>query len=269
MSFRRTILCLLVTPATPLHAQDTLRIDGATGVIPLARALTAAYRERHPERIVEIGAGLSTAERLQALASGKIQLSLNSHGITPEDMRRDGLSVVTVARGGIVFAVNQSVAVAGLTEKQICDLYAGKHQRWRDVGGADDAVVLLTRPPTEVDPEVIRARVSCFNDLLLTSSAQVMARGGDMARALAETPHSIGMTSMTVVSQSGGRIRALTLGGVPATADNIREGRYSLTREFLFVYRGSAPALLREFLAFVQSDAGAVVILANGAVPVR
>jgi phosphate transport system substrate-binding protein len=100
-------------------------------------------------------------------------------------------------------------------------------------------------------------------------TAKVMARSGDMARGLAETPHAVGMTSMTVVEQSGGKVKALTLNGVAPTSENVKSGRYFLTRDFLFVVKGEPRPSIKKFLDFVLSPDGDRVILANGAVPLR
>jgi phosphate transport system substrate-binding protein len=218
---------------------------------------------------VEIGKGLGTGARLQALAEGKIQMALASHGIKPEDVQKGNLNVIDAAKGAIVFAVNASVPLTNITEAQVCDIYSGKVRSWQPLGGSDSPIAVLTRPPTEVDPEVIRAKVGCFKELKEVETAKVMARGGDMAKGLAETPHAIGMTSMTVVEQSGGKVKALTLNGVAPTSEHIKSGRYFLTRDFFFVIRGEPTPPIKKFLDFVLSPDGDRVILANGAVPLR
>jgi phosphate transport system substrate-binding protein len=77
------------------------------------------------------------------------------------------------------------------------------------------------------------------------------------------------MTSMTVVEQSGGKVKALTLNGVAPTAEHVKSGRYFLTRDFLFVIKGEPSPPIKKFLDFVLSPDGDRVILANGAVPLR
>jgi phosphate transport system substrate-binding protein len=259
--------CAGVQPASMESSKVIL--DGSTGMLPLANALAAAYRERSPGAAVEIGKGLGTGARLRALADDKIQIALASHGVKPEDLRKSSLRLVEVAKGAIVFAVNAGVGVERLTAGQICDIYSGKARNWQAVGGGNAPIAVLTRPPTEVDPEVIRDKVACFAKLKEVESAKVMARGGDMAKALAETPNAIGMTSMTVVEQSGGKVRALQFDGTPATAENVRSGRYVLTRDFFFVVKTAAPPGVKRFLDFVLSPEGGRVISANGAVPLR
>ena len=253
----------------PSFAQVTLILDGSTGMIPLARAVAQAFKLQAADPQIEIGQGLGTGARLKAVAEGRIQIALASHGVMPADLEKNGLRAIDVARGAIVFAVNASVPVTAVTEQQACELFSGKATSWKAIGGPDAPVAVLTRPPAEVDPEVIRAKLACFRDLKEVESARVMARGGDMAKALAETPNAIGMTSMTVVEQSGGRIRALALNGVVASPENVKSGSYTLTRDFLFLVKAQPSPEVRRFIDFVQSAQGDRVILDSGAIPVR
>jgi len=262
-----SLLWVLALPS--VWGAEKIILDGSSGMLPLATALAKAYQARSPDPQVELGKGLGTGERLRALAEGKIQIALASHGISPEEVQKGNLKVIEVAKGAIVFAVNATVPLTDITANLACDIYSGRVRSWPPMGGTDAPIVVLTRPPTEVDPQVIREKLACFKDLTEVNTAKVMARGGDMAKALAETPHAIGMTSMTVVEQSRGRVKALTLGGVAPTAENVRSGRYFLTRDFFFVIKGEPSAPIKKLLDFVLSPEGNQVILANGAVPLR
>jgi phosphate transport system substrate-binding protein len=264
-----TITWLLALMVLPVWGAEKIVLDGSSGMLPLAQALATAYQQRSSDPQVEIGKGLGTGARLQALSEGKIQIALASHGITPEDVQKGNLHVIEVAKGAVVFAVNASVPLTNLTEAQVCEIYSGKIRSWQPLGGPDRPIAVLTRPPTEVDPEVIRAKVGCFKELKEVETATVMARGGDMAKGLADTPDAIGMTSLTVVEQSGGTVKALTLNGVAPTAEQVKSGRYFLTRDFLFVIKGEPTPPIKKFLDFVLSPDGDRVILANGAVPLR
>jgi phosphate transport system substrate-binding protein len=260
---------LLASSVLPAFSQERIVLDGSSGMLPLARALATAYQQKSPDPQVEIGKGLGTGARLRALADNRIQVVLASHGIEPADVQKGNLKVIEVAKGAVVFAVNASIGLNDITEAQVCDIYSGRTRNWQALGGPDTSIVVLTRPPAEVDPEVIRARIGCFKELKEVDTARVMARGPDMAKALTETPHAIGMTSMTVVQQSAGRVKALTLNGVAPTPENARSGRYLLTRDFLFVTKGEPGFSIRKFLDFVLSPDGDRVILANGAIPLR
>jgi phosphate transport system substrate-binding protein len=88
-----------------------------------------------------------------------------------------------------------------------------------------------------------------------------------MAKGLVETPYAIGMASMTVVEQSGAKVKALTLTGVARTSAKLKSGRYFLTCDFLFVVKGEPS--IKKVLDFVVSPGGDRVMVANGAVPLR
>jgi phosphate transport system substrate-binding protein len=269
-NIRRFAIILLWALASPgAWGAEQIVLDGSSGMLPLAKALASAYQQRSSDPQVQIGDGLGTGARLQALSEGRIQVALASHGIKPEDVQKGNLRILEAAKGAIVFAVNANVPITGITESQVCDLFSGKIRSWQALGGSDTPVAVLTRPPTEVDQEVIRAKIGCFKELKEVDTARVMARGGDMAKALAETPHALGMTSMTVVEQSAGRLRALTLNGIAPTAESVKSGRYFLTRDFLFVTKGEPTGAVKKFLDFVSSPEGDRVIQANGAVPLR
>lgn len=260
---------LLSLACSAAIAADKLTLDGSSGMLPLATALARAYQQRSSDPQVELGKGLGTRDRLHALADGRIQIALASHGLTSADVQKGNLKVIGVAKAAIVFAVNASVPLTDITEQQACDVYGGKVNNWQALGGSDQPMAVLTRPPAETDPEVIRDTLGCFKGLKEVETARVMPRGGDMAKGLAETPHAIGMTTMTVVEQSGGRVRALALNGVAATPENVRGGRYPLTRDFFFVLKGEPTPPVKKFVDFVLSADGDAVIRANGAVPLR
>jgi len=263
------VLLALLSPPLSAWATDTIVLDGSTGMLPLARALAKAYQQKSSDPTVELGKGLGTGARIRALAEGKIEIALASHGIAADDIQKGNLKVLEVAKGAIIFAVHASVPLVKITDSQVCDVYGGKIRNWESLAGLNTPIAVLTRPPTEVDPEVIRAKIGCFKELKEVETAKIMARGGDMAKGLAETPYSIGMTSMTVVEQSGAKVKALTFNGVAPIPENVRNGSYFLTRDFLFVIKADTKTTVKKFVDFVLSPEGDRVILDNGAIPLR
>jgi len=167
----------------------------------------------------------------------------------------------------VVFGVNSSVSVANLSQAQVCAIYSGALTNWKEVGAGDLAVAARTRPDSEVDAEVARHGIACLKTLKMPEAVKIMQRGGDMANELAATVGAIGMTTTTVVEQSGGKIKALALDGVAPTEANVIAGTYPLVREVFLVVKADASPAAKAFLAFVKSGDGGKVIKANGAIP--
>lgn len=270
-AYRIGALMLGVTLATSIHAQTSEKIvvDGSTGVMPLVAALAKVYQERYPAATVEMGKGLGTKARLRALAQGKIDIALASHGLVAGELARQGMAVHAIAKVAVVFGVNASVPTANLTDRHICDLYAGTITNWRELGGPDLAIAPRTRPDSEVDAEVVRGKIACLKDLKMPEGVKVMPRSGDMAKELATSVGAIGMTTTTVVEQSRGQIRLVSLNGILPSAENVERKIYTLIRDSFLVTKAPPPPAVSRFVDFVRSSTGTAVIVANGAVPVK
>lgn len=253
--------------ATTGSAQTTLKVDGSTGAMPLIAALAKAYEAKRANLKIEIGKGLGTKARIEALGARSIDIAVASHGLKLDELVKQGMSVDEIARTPVVFGVNSSVAVTNLSRAQVCAIYSGGLTNWKEAGGADLAVAARTRPDSEVDAEVARDGIACLNALKMPESVKMMQRGGDMANELAVTAGAIGMTTTTVVEQSGGKIKVLALDGVAPTEVNVIAGTYRLVREVFLVVKADAAPAVKAFLAFVKSGEGAKVIKANGAIP--
>jgi phosphate transport system substrate-binding protein len=263
-SFAMTLVLAAAGNPSPASTQQKILIDGSTGTAPLVSALGKAFTSKHAV-VVELGKGLGTKARFEALSAGKIDVAMASHGLNVADIAAMGMMVHRIAMTPVVFAVHESVRIDGLTDAQICTIYEGRQDNWKDFGGSDLAIAPLARPDSEVDAEVVRGGIGCFKGLKFPVSVRVLERAGDMAGALAETSGAIGMTSMTFVEQSKGKIKALALNHIAASEDNVVAGRYGLTRDSFLVTRNAPSPQVKAFIDFVSGPEGAVVIKANGA----
>ncbi len=257
--------------ASLAHAQpaEKIMIDGSTGVTPLVAALAKAYNEQNPTVAIDIGKGMGTSARINALRDGKIDIAMASHGLKVDDIKREGMAVHEIAKVAVVFGVHAGVAVNALTEAQICDIYLLNTTNWKELGAADITIAPYTRPDTEVDTEVVRDKIACLTKLQMPAGVKVAPKAGEMSEQLATAAGAIGMTTMTMIEQSKGRIKPLALRGIMPTTANVQNKTYPLTRDSFLVTRAAPAPAVAKFMAFVISDAGKRVIAANGAIPVK
>ena len=256
----------LLIPATA-GAQEALRIDGSSGVKPLAKALGKAFAESRGGMAVEVGKGLGTKARLRTLEEGQIDIATASHGADPAALAKRGMTVHTIAKIAVVFGVNSGISVDNLTGAQICDIYSGKVTNWKTLGGSDLVIQPRTRPDKEVDAALMREGIPCLTNLKMASWVKVNKKSGQMAKDLAATAGAIGMTTTTRVRRSEGKVEALAYDGVAPTVVNVEAGTYPFTREAYLVTRADPSAKVRAFLDFVKSAEGSTVLKANDAIP--
>ena len=266
---RSPFLLLLPFVAAGCADRVVVRVDGSAGVIPLVAELAQAYAKSGARDSIAIGGGLGSRARLDSLTAGAIDIALASHGLDPVDLANRGLVAREIAQGAVVFGTHQDVALPGLREAQVCDIFAGRVNNWRDLGGPDLAIVPHVRPASEVDAEVVLEQVPCWKSLTPGAGVITVEEPSAMVRAIASTPGAIGMTSSMLIRQARLPVRELALDGVRPDETSVASGAWRLRRKFLLVTRATQdPAVLR-FLEFIESADGLAVIRAAGAVPGR
>lgn len=261
------MLWLLLTSCTSSPSSQVIRVDGSNGVRPLIEILVKGFQEKYPNIQFEIGNGMNSRDRINALAAGQIDLAMASHGIDEKKLEAQDIQIHKFAQMAIVFGVNLSVTVDSITDQQVCDIYAGNVRNWQALNGPDLLIAPLTRPDDEVDTEVILAKNPCFVTIQLDKNVQSYAESGDMAKALASTTGAIGMTTMVRVAKNKGQIRPLVLNGIEPSSQNIQSGSYPLTRNSYLLTKGEPNAAIQQFLDFIKSEAGSSLILSSSAVP--
>ena len=154
-----TVVAIALVAPVMAPAQSAIKVDGSTGAMPLVAALAKAYEAKSPGVKVEIGKGLGTKARIDALKTGTIDIAVASHGLNIDDLIKVGMSVDEIARTPVVFAVNESVPVKNISQDQVCGIYSGALRIGTQQAGRICSFC-STRPDTEVDAEVARGGIA-------------------------------------------------------------------------------------------------------------
>ena len=266
---RHFLLLLLPLALGGCGEPAVVRVDGSAGVIPLVAELARAYAKSGTRDSIAIGGGLGSRARLDSLASGAIDIALASHGLDSAELSARGLVAHEIAQGAVVFGAHQSVTLPGLSEAQVCDIFAGRVDNWRDLGGPDLPIVPHVRPASEVDAEVVAEQVACWKTLTPGERVITVEEPSAMVGTIAATPGAIGMTSSMLIRQGNLPVRELALDEVAPDPGNVAAGTWRLRRKFLLVTRAAPDPSVARFLEFAGSPGGAEVIRAAGAVPGR
>jgi phosphate transport system substrate-binding protein len=249
-------------------AQEKVVLGGAGSMIPLTKELVSAFQAKNPGSQLElISTTMGSTGGINALATGKVTIALAARALKDEEKAKNALR--PLGRAPVVFAAGKDVTVAGLTSPQVCDLFSGKAKSWKDVGGSDLKVAVLTRNEDDGTKEAVRKHVGCFKDLKESPEASVLIRSSAMLSGLRSQPGAIGITEFDTVEDAKGAFKALALDGVAASPDTVRSGKYKLVKDYAFVTQGEPQGLAKRFLDFASSAEGAKVLAANGVVPAR
>ena len=236
---------------------EAVSVVGSTSVEPFAGELAQEFNRNNPGIHVEVQGGGSTAG-IQAVTNGIAQIGTCSRSLKPEET---GFTAIVIARDGIAVVVNLANKVSNLTRGQIGDIYAGKITNWKDVGGDDKAITLVTREEGSGTREAFEHLV--MDKARIARAAITQESNGTVKQLVKGNEGAIGYMSLGLVH---GELKALTVGGVKATAEEVLGSTYPLVRPFLFVVKGKPGEAAQKFIDFVLSPPAQSILEKEGLV---
>lgn len=241
----------------------TLAISGSTSVGPLTEKLAAKYEEKEDIKI-EINQIGSSAGITNAI-NGVSEIGMSSRDLK-EAEKEKGLEETVIAYDGIVVIVHPSNKVDDLTLEQVRDIFTGKITNWKELGGDDLEIVVVSREDGSGSRDAFQEIVG-YSSGELVKSAIIASGNGNIKTTVATNKHAIGFISFEYIDPS---VRPVKIEGIEPTAENVLQQKYKLSRPFLFVYlEENLSPQGRKFIDFILSSEGQRIVLESGTIPVR
>ena len=252
---------LALSAATVCSAKTdgSVTTDGSTSMEKVIGALGEAFQNETGIQFTYNPTGSGSG--IQAVLDGRCDIGLSSRNLKEEE-KEAGLTETILALDGIAVIVNPENPVADLSLETIGDIYTGEITNWSEVGGADAEIVLIGR-------EAGSGTRDGFESITDTEDAcvyrQELTSTGDVITTVSQNPAAIGYASVASVKDS---VKALTVDGVEATEENIKDGSYVVQRPFVLVTK--AEEALNEaaqmYFDYITSEEANEIISAAGVV---
>ena len=249
---------------TTAGLSGSISMVGSTSMEKLANALSEAFMEEYPDVTVTaefVGSGAG----IEAVTNGTADIGNSSRSLKDEE-KAAGVVENVVAIDGIAVCVDPANEVADLTKEQLTNIYNGTVTNWKEVGGADEPIIVIGREAGSgtrgAFEELVDLVDGCKYANELDSTGAVIAK-------VASTPGAIGYASLDALDDS---VKALSLEGVEATAENIKAGNYFLSRPFVMATKGEISEqndLVQAWFDFVLGDEGQQVASEVGLITVK
>ncbi|MCL1848138.1 MAG: phosphate ABC transporter substrate-binding protein [Clostridiales bacterium] len=239
-------------------SHSTVIVAGSTSVQPYAEILAEEFSLRHPGHEVDIQGGGSSAGITAAIA-GTADIGMSSRHLNEKEQ---DLWSVEIAKDGLAIILHPSNPVSDLTLSQIRDIYMGAILNWKEVGGPDARIHLISREEGSGTRSAFEELV--MNKALITPKAIIQDSNGAVWQLVSGDPYSVGFISMGLVDHS---VKALKLGGVPCTMENVLDGTYGLSRPFLYVCGETPSGLVKDFIDYTLSQEGQGLLVSEGLIP--
>ena len=241
----------------------TVSTDGSTSMEKVINSLGESFMAANKDVKFTYNP-TGSGSGIQAVSEGRCDIGLSSRALK-SDEKESGLTETVLALDGIAIVVSPENPVSDLDVDTIAGIYTGEITNWKDVGGNDAEIVLIGREAGSGTRDgfesITGTKDSCAYRQELTST-------GDVINTVSKNPNAIGYASLSAVGES---VKALTVGGVAATEDTVRDGSYVVQRPFVLVTKTDSelsPAA-QAFFDYATSGEVADIIANAGAVAIN
>lgn len=240
--------------AVPLvHAADNkLSLTGSSTVAPLALEIAKRFEEKNKGVRIDVQTG-GSGRGLADARSGAADLGLVSRALKPEEA---DLQAYTIALDGIAIVLHKSNPVKALSNRQIVDIYTGKIQSWKEVGGRDQKITVVNKAEGRSTLELFAQYFGLKNSDI---KAQVVIGDNQQGiKTIAGNPGAIGYVSIGSAEfeiDNKVPIQMLPMNGVVPSTESVRAGQFPLSRPLNLVSKGPATGLTKQFADFARTPA--------------
>ncbi|MDG4476078.1 phosphate ABC transporter substrate-binding protein [Thiovibrio frasassiensis] len=259
--------------STPVQS---LSIKGSDTMVHLVSSWTEEFMKSHPDVDISVtGGGSGTG--IAALINGTTDICAASRDMKEKERKQaEGNKVspveLSVARDGIALIVHPENPVTSLTIDQLRLIYTGKVTNWKEVGGSDTPILLLSRESSSGTFVFFQEHVLNKEDF--SPSARLLPGTSALVQAVAADRGAIAYVGLGFAAEAQGKAKTL---GVQASdqpspvipsEETVRSGAYAVSRPLFFYTNGTPNETAKQFIDFCLSPAGQKIVRETGYVPV-
>jgi len=225
-------------------------IKGSTTVLPIAQKAAEAYMKQNPDVKISISGG-GSGNGMKALVDGSTDIADASRFIKQKEVDlavKNGIYPVpfAVAYDCIVPVVHPSNSIVNVTLAQLKDIYMGKIKNWKEIGGPDQPVVVISRDTSSGTYEVWHEKV--LNKERVFPGALLQASNGAVSQAVAKNKNAIGYIGLGYVNKD---VKALTVNRVEGSKTTTLNGTFPISRPLFMFTPGWPKGDVLNFINFV------------------
>jgi phosphate transport system substrate-binding protein len=223
-----TVLVSLVFAASTAWAGN-LVMKGSTTVLPIAQKLAEAYMKQNPGVRISLEGG-GSGNGIKALIDGSTDIANSSRFIKDKEVSlavEKGRYPVpfAVAYDCIVPVVHPSNSLTNLTIAQLKKIYMGEVKNWKEIGGPDAPVVVISRDTSSGTYEVWEEKV--LQGGRVFPGALLQASNGAIVQAVSKNKNAIGYIGIGYLNKE---VKGLKVENVEGTAETTLNGAYPISR---------------------------------------
>jgi phosphate transport system substrate-binding protein len=247
---------------------EKIVVEGSTTLLPIAQKAAEVFMNNNPGTEISVRGG-GSGVGIASLIDGTCDIGDSSRPIKDTELDKavtNGRSpkANVVAMDGICVIVHPSNNVDALTKKQIKDIYTGAISNWKQLGGADEKIVVISRDSSSGTFEAFGTLA--LDGAKVRSEALLQASNQAVASTVSRTPGAIGYVGLGYLSSS---VKAVDVNGVKASKETVLTNKYLLGRPLFMYTNGEPKGLAKQFIDYILSQEGQKLVEEEGFVGLK
>jgi len=270
----------LVTPVFAARDNNSVQVKGSDTMVNLGQAWAEKYMQENPGDFVAVtGGGSGTG--FSSLISGTCDIAMASRNIKDKEIalaKQKGIdpNEIRVAMDGLAVVVNPANPVGRLTLDQLAQIFTGRITNWKEVGGENKKIVVLSREVNSGTHVYFKEHVLRKGDPNskeeFTPGALLLSSSQAIADEVAGNPSAIGYYGMGYISPKQKPVMvakdAASEYEAP-TIENVVNGKYPISRPLFLYTNGQPQGLVKKFVDACLSKEGQEIVLQTDFVPIN
>lgn len=264
-------------PAIKAGSQKAISVKGSDTMVHLTSSWAEQFMGLYPGTQVSVtGGGSGTG--IAALLNGTTDICASSREIQGKEkelalQKKIDLVEHAVARDGLAIIVNPANPVAELSMEQIRKIFTGEYANWKEVGGQDLPIIVLSRESSSGTFVFFQEFV--LNKADYTPKARLLAGTSALVQSVAADQGAIAYVGLAFALEAKATVKMLPVQsaeGAPAVLpsdETVRAGKYPIARPLYLYTNGSSSPEVKAFVDFCLSDAGQKIVKETGYVAVK
>lgn len=229
-------------------------VSGSSALLPLAKDAAQKFKAKNDQVSITLNAG-GSGTGLKQVSEGSVDIG-NSDVFAKEKLpeaKAAELVDYKVAVTVMAPVVSKEIGtnVKSLTKAQLQDIFTGKVTNWKDVGGPDEAVVLITRPSTS-GTRALFTKYALDGKEELSNKSMETDDSGTLVQTVSQTKGAIGYVALSYLMNNN-TVTPLAIDGVEPTLDNVYNGKYPVWGYEHMYTKGEAAGAVKAFIDFIMS----------------
>ncbi|MEJ5362864.1 MAG: phosphate ABC transporter substrate-binding protein [Spirochaetota bacterium] len=248
--------------------REKIVVKGSTTVLPITQKAAEAFYEK--SKIVISLSGTGSGDGIKSLIDGSCDIANSSREMHTEEIalaKRKGeiIKEIAIAFDMIVPIVHPSNPVSNLTLHQLKAIYEGSVKNWKDVGGNDETIVVISRDSSSGTFEVWESKV--MKQVEVRKDALLQASNGAILQTVSQNPKAIGYVGYGYCND---RVKMLYVNNIEPTIENGKSGKYPIARKlYMYVNEVKIKPAAKEFIDFMLSEEGQAIVKEAGFITIK